>query len=69
LFVDYGLNRNSVNRFLACLRERMAKQCELEHPFRGTVEVDESYFGRVASRARLGVELARKRSSLASASG
>ncbi len=71
LFVDYSLNRNSVNRFLACLRERMAEQCELEHPFRGTVEVDESYFGprRVASRARLGVELARKRSSLVSASG
>ena len=42
--------------FLACLRERMAEQCELEHPFRGTVEVDESYFGprRVASRQEQG---------------
>jgi transposase len=30
---------------LACLRERMAEACELERPFRGTVEVDESYFG------------------------
>jgi len=51
-----GLNRNSINRFLACLRERMAEQCELEHPFRGTVEVDESYFGprRVKGKAGRG---------------
>jgi len=56
LFVDYSLNRNSVNRFLACLRERLAEQCELQHPFRGTVEVDESYFGprRVKSKAGRG---------------
>ena len=39
-----GLNRNTVNRLLACLRERMAQTCELERPFRGHVEVDESYF-------------------------
>ncbi len=40
-----GLNRNTVNRLLACLRERMAQACELERPLRGHVEVDESYFG------------------------
>ncbi len=51
-----GLNRNSVNRFLTCLRERMAQACELERPFRGTVEVDESYFGprRVKGKAGRG---------------
>ena len=40
-----GLNRNAVNRLLACLRERMGEACELERPFSGTVEVDESDFG------------------------
>ena len=56
LFVIYSLNHNCVRRFLACLRERMAEQCELEHPFRGTVEVDESYFGprRVKGKAGRG---------------
>jgi transposase len=37
-----GLNRNTVNRLLMCLRERMAQACELERPLRGHVEVDES---------------------------
>lgn len=51
-----GLNRNTVNRFLGCLRERMAEACELERPFRGHVEVDESYFGprRVKGKAGRG---------------
>jgi len=51
-----GLNRNTVNRLLACLRERMAEACECESPFRGHVEVDESYFGprRVKGKAGRG---------------
>lgn len=51
-----GLNRNTVNRLLACLRERLAEACELESPFRGHVEVDESYFGprRVKGKAGRG---------------
>ncbi|MBX3387654.1 MAG: IS1595 family transposase [Phycisphaeraceae bacterium] len=51
-----GLNRNTVNRLLGCLRERMAEACELERPFRGHVEVDESYFGprRVKGKAGRG---------------
>jgi transposase-like protein len=40
-----GLNRNTVNRLLGGLRERMAEACALEGPFRGHVELDESYFG------------------------
>lgn len=36
-----GLNRNTVNRLLACLRLRMAEACESDSPFSGTVEVDE----------------------------
>lgn len=51
-----GLNRNTVNRLLACLRERMAEACEFERPFSGIVEVDESYFGprRVKGKAGRG---------------
>lgn len=51
-----GLNRNTVNRLLACLRHRMAEACELDSPFSGTVEVDESYFGprRVKGKAGRG---------------
>ena len=51
-----GLNRNTVNRLLAGLRQRMAEACELDSPFNGTVEVDESYFGprRVKGKAGRG---------------
>ena len=34
-----GVNRNTVNRYLAAFRERIAHFCK------GEVEVDESYFG------------------------
>ena len=40
-----GLNRNTVNRYLRAMRERIAQFCETESPFCGEVEVDESYFG------------------------
>ena len=39
------LNRNTVNRLLQGIRERIAFVCEAESPFSGEVEVDESYFG------------------------
>ena len=39
-----GLNRNTVNRFLKDLRERIAQYCE-ESPLSGEIEVDESFFG------------------------
>ncbi|MDR3045230.1 MAG: IS1595 family transposase [Desulfovibrio sp.] len=40
-----GLNRNTVNRIVAGIRERIAAVCEAESPVAGEVEVDESYFG------------------------
>jgi transposase-like protein len=51
-----GLNRNTVNRLLGCLRDRMAEACEREGAFRGHVEVDESDFGprRVKGKAGRG---------------
>ena len=39
------LNRNIVNRYLRALRTRIAETCEVESPFSGEVEIDESYFG------------------------
>ena len=40
-----GLNRNTVNKYLFLIRERIAEECELESPFSGDIEVDESFFG------------------------
>lgn len=40
-----GLNRNTVNRYVRAIRERIAQVCERQSPFGGEVEVDESYFG------------------------
>ena len=40
-----GLNRNTINRHLTALRERIASFCQEESPVNGEVEVDESYFG------------------------
>ena len=49
-----NLNRNSVNRYLLLLRLRLAEVCEQESPFRGVVEVDESYFGPQRVRGKRG---------------
>ena len=40
-----GLNRNTINRYFYLIRKRIAEFCELQSPFNGEVEVDESYFG------------------------
>ena len=55
-----GLNRNTVNRLLRALRVRMAEACEEASPFRGEVEVDESYFGPKRVRGRRGRGAGRK---------
>jgi transposase-like protein len=40
-----GLNRNTVNRILRAIRQRLAEFCKQQSPFSGEIEVDESYFG------------------------
>jgi len=40
------ISRRTINRFFHGFRIRMARDCEAHAPVRGTVEVDESYFGR-----------------------
>ena len=49
-----GLNRNTVNRLLQGIRERIAYACEAESPVSGEVEVDESYFGARRVRGHRG---------------
>jgi transposase-like protein len=48
------VSRRVVNRVSHQLRLRMAAECEAHAPFRGTVEVDESYFGRPRIRGKRG---------------
>ena len=48
------LNRNTINRYLRLLRKRIAEFCELQSPFKGEVEVDESYFGAKRVKGKRG---------------
>jgi transposase len=49
-----GFSRRTVNHYVQALRERMAAVCEAQAPFRGEVEVDESYFGKRRVRGKRG---------------
>ena len=49
-----SINRNTVNRYLMAIRERIAEHCELVSPFCGEVEVDESYFGPRRAKGKRG---------------
>jgi len=40
-----GLNRNTVNKYVTYFRSKIAEACEKEYPFKGNIELDESYFG------------------------
>jgi transposase len=40
-----GLNRNTVNRYLMAIRQRIAEVCQQESTVAGEIEIDESYFG------------------------
>jgi transposase len=39
------LNRNTINRYVSEIRERIADYCNIQSPFSGEVELDESFFG------------------------
>ncbi len=49
-----GVNRHSAERVYQVIRLHLARECERWSPFRGEVEVDESYFGgyRKGNRGR-----------------
>jgi hypothetical protein len=47
-----GISRVTINRYLMAIRKRIAEFCELESPFQGEIEVDESYFGKACKRKK-----------------
>ena len=49
-----GISRNSINKILKAVRKIIAQECEKEAPFKGSVEVDESYFGARRQRGLRG---------------
>lgn len=49
-----NLNRNTVNRYLALIRARIAEFCETQSPFKGEIEVDESYSGAKRIKGKRG---------------
>jgi len=49
-----GVSRRVINRILTQVRARMAAASEAQGPLRGTVEVDESYFGPSRRRGKRG---------------
>jgi transposase len=48
------LNRNTVDRYLNLIQKRTADFCEQQSPFKGEIEVDESYFGGKRIKGRRG---------------
>ena len=48
------ISRNSINNILYALRVRIAELCELEKPFKGEIEVDESFFGAKRKKGKRG---------------
>jgi transposase-like protein len=49
-----GVSLRSVNSIYLKLRRRIAQHCEAQSPFRGEVEIDESYFGPKRVRGKRG---------------
>ena len=49
-----GLSVRSVNSIYLKLRRRIAQHCEAQSPFRGEIEIDESYFGPRRVRGKRG---------------
>jgi transposase len=49
-----NLSRNSINKILYALRIRIAGLCEIETPFKGEIEVDESFFGARRQKGKRG---------------
>jgi len=49
-----GLNRNTVNRYVTLIRQVIVIHCEHQSPFRGEVEIDESFFGAKRVKGKRG---------------
>ena len=51
-----NLNRNTINRYVKAIREKIVDFCAKESPFSGEIEVDESYFGAKRVKGNEGEE-------------
>jgi transposase-like protein len=49
-----GINRNTVNKYYTKFRERIVDLCNIDSPFAGEIEVDESYFGAKRVKGKRG---------------
>lgn len=49
-----GINRNTVNRYLRLIRNRLVAHCEEWRPMCGVIEVDESWFGAKRVKGKRG---------------
>ncbi len=49
-----GLSVRATNTIYLKVRQRIAQDCEAQNPFRGEVEIDESYFGPKRIRGKRG---------------
>ena len=55
-----GLHVNTVDRYMLAMRMRLADECARAAPFKGVVEIDESYFGARRVRGKRGRGAGRK---------
>ena len=56
-----NLNRLTIPRYLMAIRELIAGFCEMESPFQGEIEIDESYFGSCQVKGKNGHDTGNKR--------
>ena len=49
-----GQSRNSINKLFKAIRIKIADLCEIDKPFSGEVEVEESYFGAKRKKGKRG---------------
>ena len=48
------VNRNTINKYFNKIRERIVKLCQIDSPFKGEIEIDESYFGAKRVKGKRG---------------
>ena len=49
-----GLSRNTINRYVKAIRQRLVQYCDAHSPFSGEIEVDESFFGAKRIKGKRG---------------
>ena len=49
-----NLSRNTINKYFKAIRLRIEEYCLNDSPFKGEIEVDESYFGAKRVRGKRG---------------